>query len=74
LSVSRRGKCSEGKAQDCKTLHHSSPFFTCVHSAHLFVSLRAADRGERGFWHVASSFAASIAASEFSSERQGKSL
>jgi hypothetical protein len=43
LSLNRRNKYTKDKAQDCKTLHRSSPFLTSVHSADLFNSLSAAD-------------------------------
>jgi len=32
LSLNRRNEQAKDKAQDCKTLHRSSPFLSCVHS------------------------------------------
>src|SRR5258708_7452974 len=77
LSLNRRSKCGKGKAQDCKTLHRSSPFFMWVHSADLFsrfVPLASElPIGASGLFGTSQVLSRRrLAASEFSDGRQGK--
>jgi hypothetical protein len=74
LSLNRSNEQAEDKAQDCKSLHRSSPFLSCVHSADLFTPLccRSGDECRLRYVAVLSGASTSsislFAASEFPDE------
>jgi hypothetical protein len=48
-----RGKSGKGNAQDCKTLHHSSPYFMSAHVGRLISSAWCCRSGEGDLQNVA---------------------
>jgi hypothetical protein len=64
LSMSGRSKSSKGNAQDCKTLHHSSPYFMSAHVGSVISSASVLPIGRGDSAERRHLVAASIGASE----------
>jgi hypothetical protein len=72
LSMSGRGKSGKGNAQDCKTFHHSSPYFLSAHVGRLISSAWCCRSGEGTPQNVAVLLQHRFGASEFQRGWQGK--